>query len=283
MAEPFADFVIPPVVHSVGLLVGSGFVLVLLLAARPPINQKTVVAFAPWVVSGAVLHVFHQLNVLYKQQVFPEPVDPLFSAPAVYLTVFVLMGLVWSLATMFLTNPNADVVASYLAGMGVGTMLPLLGLLLLRGTDPAIRPLEPVWPTVGLLLSVGGTFAIILLIGLWRTAIFAKMRYVGPLIIFAHLFDGVTTAIGVDALGAGERSTVPQAILDFSAQLPTAETLGTGWLFVLIKLVIAVSIVVLFADYVRDKPVESNIIMGIIVAVGLGPGTYNFLLFLLSP
>jgi len=283
MAEPFADFVIPPLVHSVGLLVGSGVVIALLLAAKPPMNQKTVVAFAPWVISGAVLHVFYQLNVLYKQQVFPEPVEPVFSAPAVYLTVFIVMGLVWALATMFMTNPDADTVASYLAGMGVGTTLPLLGLLLLRGTDPAIQPIEPVWPVVGLLISVAITFVVLLFLGLWRTSVFAKMQFVGPLIVFAHVFDGVTTAIGVDVLGAGERSTVPQMILNASAELPTADLLGTGWLFVLIKLLIAFAIVVGFADYVRDSPVESSLIMGLVVAVGLGPGTYNFLLFLLSP
>jgi uncharacterized membrane protein len=283
MAEPFAEFVVPPLVHSVGLLVASGFVLALLLAAKPPMNQKTVVAFAPWIVCGAVLHVFYQLNVLYKQQVFPEPVGPLFSAPAVYLTMFILMGFIWAMATMFMTNPDADTVSSYLAGMGVGTMLPLLGLLLMRGTDPAIEPMEPVWPVIGLLLSIGGTFLVVLLVGLRRTDVFARMRYVGPLIIFAHLFDGITTAIGVDILGAGERSTVPQAILNLAAQLPTADAIGTGWLFVLVKLFVAVSIVVLFADYVRDKPVEANLIMGVIVGVGLGPGTYNFLLFLLAP
>jgi len=283
MAEPFADFVIPPLVHSAGLLVGSGLVIALLLAAKPPMNQKTVLAFAPWVITGAVLHVFYQLNVLYKQQVFPEPVEPIFSAPAVYLTIFTIMGAVWAVSTMFMTTPDADTVASYLAGMGVGTMLPLTGLLLLRGTDPAIQPIEPVWPVVGLLVSIGITFAAILFLGLWRTSVFAKIRFVGPLIIFAHVFDGVTTAIGVDILGAGERSAVPQMILDASAQLPTAELLGTGWLFVLLKLVIAFAIVVGFADYVRDSPVESNLVMGLIVAVGLGPGTYNFLLFLLSP
>jgi uncharacterized membrane protein len=283
MAEPFAEFVVPPLVHSVGLLVGSGVVLALLLAAKPPMNQKTVVAFAPWIVSGAVLHVFYQLNVLYKQQVFPEAVGPLFSAPAVYLTMFILMGFIWAAATMFMTNPDADRVSSYLAGMGVGTVLPLLGLLLLRGTDPAVRPMEPVWPVTGLLLSIGGTFLVTLLIGLRRTDVFARMRYVGPLIVFAHLFDGVTTAIGVDALGAGERSTVPQAILNLASQLPTADAIGTGWLFVLVKLLVAVAIVVLFADYVREQPVESNLIMGLIVGVGLGPGTYNFLLFLLAP
>jgi uncharacterized membrane protein len=283
MAEPFADFVIPPVVHSAGLLVGTGLVVALLLTARPPMNQKMALAFAPWVVSGAVLHVFYQLGEIYKQPLFPEGIRPLFSAPAVYLTVFILMGFIWAVATMFMTDPDPDNIAQYLSGMGVGTMVPLIGLLIWRGTDPAVQPLEPVWPVAGLLVAIGGTFLVSLLLGLWRTGMFAKVRYVGPVVLFAHLFDGITTAVGVDVLGAGERSVIPQLILDLAGQLPTEPFIGTGWLFVLVKLIVATAIVVLFADYVNEQPVESNLLMGLIVAVGLGPGTYNFFLFVLSP
>lgn len=283
MAEPFADFVIPPLIHTAGLLVGVGFVIALLFAAKPSINQKTVLAFAPWIVVGAVLHVFYQLGVTLKQPLYPDPIEPLFSAPAVYITVFIVMGLIWAVATMFMTNPDADYVSQYLSGMGVGTMVPLIGLLLWRGTDPAVRPMEPVFPAAGLLLAVGATFLITLALGLWRTGLIAKVRYVGPLVLFAHLFDGITTAIGVDLLGATERSAIPQAILDLSAGLPTASVIGTGWLFVLVKLVVAVAIVVLFADYVNEEPLEANLLMSVIIAVGLGPGTYNFFLFILSP
>jgi len=283
MAEPFADFVIPPLIHTAGLLVGAGFVIALLFAAKPSINQKTVLAFAPWIVVGAVLHVFYQLGVTLKQPLYPDPIEPLFSAPAVYITVFIVMGLIWAVATMFMTNPDADYVSQYLSGMGVGTMVPLIGLLLWRGTDSAVRPMEPVFPAAGLLLAVGATFLITLALGLWRTGLIAKVRYVGPLVLFAHLFDGITTAIGVDLLGATERSAIPQAILDFSAGLPTASVIGTGWLFVLVKLVVAVAIVVLFADYVNEEPLEANLLMSVIIAVGLGPGTYNFFLFILSP
>jgi uncharacterized membrane protein len=283
MAEPFADFVIPPLIHTAGLLVGAGFVIALLFAAKPSINQKTVLAFAPWIVVGAVLHVFYQLGVTLKQPLYPDPIEPLFSAPAVYITVFIVMGLIWAVATMFMTNPDADYVSQYLSGMGVGTMVPLIGLLLWRGTDSAVRPMEPVFPAAGLLLAVGATFLITLALGLWRTGLIAKVRYVGPLVLFAHLFDGITTAIGVDLLGATERSAIPQAILDLSAGLPTASVIGTGWLFVLVKLVVAVAIVVLFADYVNEEPLEANLLMSVIIAVGLGPGTYNFFLFILSP
>jgi uncharacterized membrane protein len=283
MAEPFADFVIPPLAHSAGLVIATVFVVVLLLAVKPPIDQKTVLAFAPWIISGAVLHVFYQLSQLFRQQLFPEMIEPLFSAPAVYLTTFVIMGVIWAVATMFMTAPDPDSAAQYLGGMGIGTMVPLVALLVWRGTDPAVRPMEPVWPVAGLLLSIAASFVLILLIGLWRTTVIAKVKYVGPLVIFAHVFDGITTAIGVDIVGVGERSALPRLIIDFAADLPTEGAIGSGWLFVLVKIIIASTIVVLFADYVSDRPSEASIIMGLVVAVGLGPATHNFFLFLLAP
>jgi len=256
MVEPFADFVIPPLLQTAGLLVVPARVFAVLLAGRPPINQTMVLAFAPWIVVGAILHVFYQVGVTLKQPLFPAPIEPFFSAPAVYLTVFIVMGLIWAVSTMFMTNPDANQIGQYLSGMGVGTMVPLIALLLWRGTDPGIRPMEPVFPVAGLLVAIGGTFLVSLALGLWRTGMFAKVQYVAPLVLFAHLFDGVTTAVGVDFLGAEERSTIPRMILDAGASLPTASAIGSGWLFVL---------------------------MGLIVAVGLGPGTFNFFLFVLSP
>jgi uncharacterized membrane protein len=283
MAEPFADFVIPPLLHTAGLIVGTGFVIALLLAAKPPISQTTVLSFAPWIVVGAVLHVFYQLGVTLKQPLYPDPIEPLFSAPAVYFTVFILMALIWAVSTMFMTSPDAARIGQYLSGLGLGTMAPLIALLLWRGTDPGVRPMEPVFPVAGLLLALGGTFLISLAIGFWRTNMFRKVRYVGPLVLFAHLFDGITTAIGVDLLDATERSAIPQMIIEVGADLPTASAIGSGWLFVLVKLLVAAAIVLLFADYVNEEPVEANLLMGLIVAVGLGPGTYNFFLFVLSP
>jgi uncharacterized membrane protein len=52
-----------------------------------------------------------------------------------------------------------------------------------------------------------------------------------------------------------------------------------GWLFVLVKLAVAGAVVVYFAAYVREEPTHANALLGLVAAVGLGPGVHNLLLF----
>lgn len=283
MAELFADFIVPPLLHSVTLVVGCAIIVAILLAVRPPVNQTTVLAFVPWMVAGGILHVFYQIGIIFGVQLYPPAIAPVFSAPAVYLTTFLGMGLIWLLLTMIISpDKQAVKVPKFLGIIGVGIALPLIGLVIWQGLDPLIA-MNPIWPIVGLLVSLVATAVVYLLVGVWRTYVLARARYVGALVIFAHLFDAITTTIGVDILGATERSTAPQAILDFAAGLPTADLLGTGWLFVLIKLLMAVIIVVYFCEDLVEHETQTNLLFAFVVAVGLGPGVHNFFLFVLQP
>lgn len=284
MVEPFTDFAIPPLLQSVSLLVGCGIILALLLATRPPVTQRTVIAFVPWIVSGAALHVFYQLGEIYQVRLYPPEIEMLFSAPAVYLTTFGAMGTVWAVMSMVLPrDKHRTQVPLFLGVIGVGFTLPLMGLLVFQGQDPAVSPLEPTWPLVALFASIVATAAVYFFLGIWRTYIIAKARLAGALVIFAHLFDAITTTIGVDQLGASERSAVPRAILDFTADLPVPEVLGTGWLLIILKLFLAGAIVMYFADDLRDHESQTNILFAFVTALGLGPAAYNFFLFVLSP
>ncbi|MXR50607.1 DUF63 family protein [Halovenus sp. WSH3] len=284
MAAPFSEFVVPGPIQSAALVIGAGTIVVLLYALRPPLTQRTVLSFIPWMISGSILHVFWQLGYMLQRQLYPEPVAPLFSAPAVYLTTFIALGAVWVVsATIVPSYDRSDRIATYIFTIGVGVLLPLLGLVLWQGLDERLAPMDPIWPVLGLVLSLVLTVLIYIAIGAWRTYVIAQTKYVGAFVLFAHVFDGVTTAIGVDVLGAGERSAVPAAILEFAAGLPVADTLGTGWLFVLVKITLASAIVVTFADYVEDEPSQANLLLTIIAIVGMGPAVNNFFLFLLSP
>lgn len=284
MATPFTDFAIPPLVHSVSLLIGCTIILVFLYAIRPPVNQRTVLAFVPWMVSGAILHVFYQLGEIFQVQIYPPAVAPLFAAPAVYLTTFIAMGIVWVLSSMIVpSNKLRKKVPQYLAATGVGVTVPLIALVFWQGLDPAVAPMDPIWPIFGLIVSVVVTAIVYFVIGAWRTYIIARARYVGALVLFAHLFDAITTTIGVDVLGAGERSAIPRAILDFAGTLPTADYLGTGWLFILFKAFLASAIVIYFADDLKEYESQTNLLFAFVAALGLGPGVHNFFLFILSP
>jgi uncharacterized membrane protein len=285
MVAPFADFAVPSTLYLAFLLAGSALLAALLYAVQPPLTQRTVLAMVPWIVSGAILHVFYQIGEAFQVQLYPRWIEPLFAAPAVYLTTFLAMGTAWLVVTVIGVESAAvtrDRVAGYLAGVGLGILIPLLGLLAWQAADPAIGPLEVVLPVAGLLLSLAVTFVVYVLLGAWRTYIIAEARHVGALLLFAHVFDGITTAIGVDLLGTGERSVLPRMIMDFARDLPIYEVLGSGWLFVVVKVLVAVLVIVVFADYLSERPRRGNLFFAAITVVGLGPALNNFFLFVLG-
>lgn len=286
LQAPFSNFVVPDPAYSGLLLVLTVVVVALLYTIRPPVTQWLVVALAPWMASGAALHTFYLLGEQFNRQIYPPVVEPFFSAPAVYLTTFVVMGAVWVVSAivggaMSSVTEERDDVAQYLGATGVGVLITLTALLVWQGLDRQLT-LDPIIPIVGLIGAMVLTFIVYVLIGTWRTYIIAEARLVGALVLFAHLLDGVTTAIGRDVLGIGERSVLSARIMEFAADLPTAEYIGSGWLFAVVKLLLAVFIVVLFADYVSERPTRGNLFFAAIAALGLGPAMNNVFLFLLG-
>jgi uncharacterized membrane protein len=288
---PFEGFQTLSLEYAVILLVGTVILLALLNAVRPPVTQMTVLAFVPWMVLGATLHVFYQVGEFYNAQTYPPFIRPLFSAPAVYLTTFLAMGAVWVVAAIFgmgrrIRTQSGGSVARSVGVTGIGEALAFTGMLAWQGLDPAvgadITMTERFIPIIGLVATMVLTFVVYILVGAWRTYIIAEARYVGALALFAHLLDGITTTIGVDILGVGERSVVPARIIEFAGTLPTAQYIGSGWLFLVVKLLVVVAIVVTFADYVSEEPTKGNLLFAFITAVGLGPALNNLFLFLLG-
>jgi uncharacterized membrane protein len=281
MAAPFSGFVVPPWPYLAILGTIGAAILLLLYMYETPIREATVLGFAPWMVSGAALHVFYLLGEMVGEPVYPAALNPLFSAPTVYLTTFVVASGIWVLSLVvarILGNPG--VAPRYLGLSGLGVAVILVTLLVFQAMG--LETLSPVIPILTVIAAAVLTFVVYIMLGTWRTYILVEARYVGALVLFAHVLDGLSTAVGVDVLGRGERSAVPRAILEFSAGLPTEPYLGVGWLFLVVKVLVAVVVIVLFADYVRERPSEGNLLFGLVAAVGLGPATNNLLLFMLG-
>ncbi|MFC7079613.1 DUF63 family protein [Halorussus caseinilyticus] len=239
-----------------------------LARSDPHVSDRIVLALAPWIVVGSSLH------ALYVLEWVPESVAPLLGAPSVYLTTFVVAGAVWFVGIRTSTDPERPVVS-----VGVVAASAVVAYALARGSESGLRLF---WPTVGLFVAV-------LLAGtLWAAtrwthpSVTAATGATGALALFGHSLDAVSTAVGVDLLGFGERTPVSRAVLDVAASLPTAEVFGVGWLFVLVKLAIAEGVVILFADFVREDPREGFLLLGAVGAVGLGPGAHNLLLFIVT-
>jgi uncharacterized membrane protein len=272
-----SGLVVPPLPYLAVLAVLSVLVASLLYVVRPPVTQYQVLAFTPWMVSGGILHVLKQIGA------FPDLWAPFFAAPAVYVTVFVLGGSVW-VGSSFLAEMRNDAsrIARDVGGVGLGVVTALAGVAywqalgLIDGTFPLV------WPVIGFLGALVVFAPAYYLLTLWKTGPVGHAGIAGAVAVYAHVLDGVSTAIGVDLLGSGERSPLPREIMKFAADLPTEPYLGTGWLFVVVKLVVASGIVLLLADYVEEEPDEGNLLLAFVTAFGLGPASNNLFLFLMD-
>jgi len=258
---------VPPLPYLVALVVGAASVGYALYASRPTVTRPVIVSLAPWMVAGAGLHALYQLGAV------PAVVAPLTGAPAVYVTTAIVAGAAWT----GLTVADTDGIPRWLAAGGTGAAVVIAVLALLTGVGQ--NTLSLFVPALAVVLSALVAAVGYWLLRQWRPAAVEATGSVGVLVVVGHALDGVSTAAGVDLLGTAERTPIPRTIMEFAASLPTAPYIGQGWLFVLVKLVVALGVLVLFADYVREEPVEGNVVLALIAAVGLGPGAHNVLLF----
>jgi uncharacterized membrane protein len=260
-----AGFALPPLPYLLGLLVGGVVIAVGLWRRQPVVTAATVLGLVPWMAVGSALH------ALYVLDAAPAVVAPLLGTPAVYATAFIALGAVWLAADS--RAPDAVTVARQLGLIGGGVFLFAVGAVLLSGDAPTL-----VWPLAGLLstvLIVAVTWEL-----LKRVAPgVAVTGGPGLLVLFGHGLDGVSTAIGVDILGFGERTPASRVILDIAAELPTADTLGVGWLFLVVKLGVAAAVVALFVELVEEDPRQGYLLLALFAALGLGPGVHNLLLY----
>jgi len=273
-----SGLVVPPLPYVIAIVVSAATVASFLVSLAPRVEQRHVFAFTPWMAIGASAHVFYQLEPAVD--VYPDWAEPLFGAPIVYLTTFVALGAVWTvLAFGSSINPDEDDnVALFLGLSGTAVLFGLFGFAAWR---EAFVNAEPFWSAAALVITVPITIAVYFIVAYTATGVVARARLLGGLVVFAHALDGITTAVGVDILGTGERSPLPEAIMELAGRLPVAETIGVGWLFILVKLAIAVGVVIAFADYLETKPVHGNLAFAAIIALGLGPAVNNLLLFAL--
>jgi uncharacterized membrane protein len=261
-----SGLVVPPVPYLVALAVAGGLVVGLLRRRRPTVTDRVIAAFAPWMVAGAAMHALYQLEAV------PAAVAPLTAAPAVYATTFVGAGACW----LAIASTDRDVPRPL---AGAGTVVALVPSALVVSDGLADGTFSPVVPVVGLVASIALASVVYVALRRARPLAVARTGVLGALVVFGHTLDGVSTAIGVDLLGTGERSPIPAAIMEFAGGLPTAPLIGEGWLFVVVKLVVATVVVVLFADFTEEDPLWGNTALGVVAAVGLGPGAHNLLLF----
>lgn len=262
----------PPPIYTVPVVLTVVGGAALLFAVGPEITDWTVVGLAPWVASGAALH------VLYQQPAFFPDVRPLFGAPLVYLTTLALTLLAWTTSAVIVEmRPPEASCARQLGAAGTGVFISLVGYAIYIAA--VISFIRPLWPVLGFALACMATAFVWIALSLTFTEVAAVTGRTGALVVFGHTLDGVSTALGIDVLGVAERTPLARELLGFSAGLPTADVVGVGWLYLLVKLLLALMVVIAFKEYVEYRPTQARLVMIVVAALGLGPGVHNLVLF----
>jgi len=268
-----SGFDLPPLPHLGAVVVATLLVAVALYRLRPAVTDETVLALSPWMVTGAGLYALFQAGAVVG------PLAPLLSSPTVYATAFVVAGLTWALAAW--QGPSRRFVTAVVLLVGLGAMSAVLGLSVAWVLSAGGR-LTPVWPAVGLVAAVGLSAGAWIVFRTVATDAAATAGVAGPVVVFGHVLDGLSTAIGLHRLGFAEQTPLSALLLEYGGSLFVAPVVGGGWLFVAVKTVLALAILGLLAGYVRDEPGEGYLTMAAVAAVGLGPGAHNVVLFTIA-
>ncbi|WP_394741134.1 DUF63 family protein [Natronococcus roseus] len=264
-------FALPPAQFLVPLAVAAVAVAAALWSADPPVTDRTVLAFVPWMLFGSSLHVLHRFEA------YPDDLAVLFGTPSVYVITGTVAGAVW-LGGITLERTGA--VSSEPPVAAVGT----LGFVGAAATAVGVQGGfgDVFWPLLSVVLTVLVTAGVWAALGRRYERVAAVTGATGALVVFGHTLDGISTAIGFDVLGASEEVPLSLLILEAGHALPTAEYVGGGWLFAVVKIALALVIVGLFREYVEDAPRQGRALLALLAAVGLGPGAHNVLLFLVT-
>jgi len=219
-------------------------------------------------------------------------------SPLIYFTVFfVTLGALF--ASLYLARTGR--IERYergLAAIGTGVLAVTTGYL---GVLAVTTDYVGFYPQIALIVLGAATLVTLLAwraIEEYRPAINRGTGAIGLAVLFAHSVDGVANVVGIDwgeelglpygdlvpkhpindaMIGLGEWLSGIVAGATGGAIVP-AQSIGTAWPFLLLKIGAAVGVVWLFDEAIfEESPRYAIILLIAIIAVGLGPGTRDML------
>lgn len=253
----------PTPLHLAASLGTAAFVLVLLALVRPPVTRSTPVAVTPWACVAAFAH------YLALEGIYPPVVEPMFGGLLVGPTVFAIAGGLWLVLRGVAVVRDREERGAYLAACGAGVALGLgvvtvTTLTLERGDAYVLVGV----PTLAVVLSAVGYLSL----GLVDPPGFARARFAGYLVAFAQTLDGVASALLVDGLGRQVARPSVDVAFAVTGTLGGLDTLGVGWLLVVPRLVLSLTLVSILTRGSVETEVYRVLLLAALVALGVGPG-----------
>ena len=249
-------------------------------------------AFVPFVFLGGTLRAVEDAIILLPADagafVVSFPTTALLISPLIYFLVFFVAAAVLAGGVVLARRGVTETYEWSVAITGTVLLVAAIAYLLYLVT------LLPEWT-----LSVP-MFVVTLVGATASTAVvwWAAVRYVpsinsgtgaiGPMIVWGHAIDGFANVLSLDwgdTLGLGRsydpKHVVNDAIGDITEAVQPetlSDMIGTVWPFIPVKLGVALAVVYLFNDELReDSPRFFMLLLVAVLAVGLGPGTRDLL------
>ena len=272
-------------------LIGVVFLLRRLDVAN---DTSFVVTLLPFMFLGGALRVVEDASNAFAREglgaIIEYPWNAFIISPVIYFTVFGLTVIALVAAVYAERGGYVDDYQRPLAAIGwVALALTLFWLvaLELRVSDD-VMAFHPVFTILTLVLATIITAVVWWLTRRYLPGVSSGTERVGAVILWGHTVDGVANVLGIDwgqELGL-RGDLVPkhpanQFIIGVAEDLlpeSVAQVIGTGWPFLVVKVVAALFVLSLFdREVVEDSPRYSTLMLVAILAVGLGPGTRDML------
>lgn len=248
-------------------------------------------ALFPFMLFGGALRTVEDANVALLREtgemVLPFPWTGLIISPLIYFTVFFI-----ALGALLL-SVGADrrgLVDRYeypLLGVGAIALTIVLGSLGWLAATTDVIGFNPAIPVITLLGATLLTAAVWVVTERVVPEVNRGTGYMGALIVWGHTVDGIANVLSLDWAhvfglpGYAPKHVVNSLIIEItSAVQPPAVSgaIGTAWPFLFVKIAAAVVVVWIFDEPIfEESPRYALLLLVTILAVGLGPGTRDFL------
>lgn len=247
-------------------------------------------ALFPFMLFGGALRTVEDASVALLRTgdpAIPFPWSGLLISPLIYFTVFFVTLAAVLLSVAAARRGPVDRYEYPLAGIGTAALVVTVGYLGWLANTTGLLDFHPIVPIV----TLGGATLIAALawVGTERYApeVNAGTGYMGVLVVWGHTVDGIANVLSLDwasALGLPTytpKHVVNSAIVDVTGALQpesVSSAIGTAWPFLFVKVGAALFVVWVFNEEIfEESPRYSMLLLVAVTAVGLGPGTRDFL------
>lgn len=254
-------------------------------------ERSFVYPLVPFIFFGGTLRTIEdasiELMVETGTPAIPFPYSAAIISPFIYFVVFAVTVLAIVLSVWAANRNYIDRYEYGLAAVGSLLLAVAVGYLGYLAVGTEVLTFNASVPFITL---VGAT--VITALVWWATEQYVPSvndgtRLVGALVIWGHAVDGVANVLSLDwanELGLPQyapKHVVNAAVRDITGAVQPAwlsEAIGITWPFLPLKVLAATAIVWLFNDELyEESPRYTIVLLVTVLAIGLGPGTRDFL------